>query len=45
MHAGGDGQGTGRHGIIMVLSSAPKSAMGLLYFLDAGMRSFCTCYT
>jgi hypothetical protein len=44
-HAGGEGQGIGRQGITMVLSSAPKSAMGLLYFLDAGMQSFCACYT
>jgi hypothetical protein len=29
----------------MVLSSAPKSAMGLLYFLDAGINSICSCCT
>ena len=35
-HAGGEGQGPKRPGVTFVLSSAPKSAMGLLYFLDAG---------
>jgi len=37
--AGSDGQGSSRQAVTLLMSSAPKSAMSLLYFLDAGKHT------